>query len=193
MISTVEFKRIVAEWRIRLQRIHEILNPQRWDEGNWKQFGRALAGLLQKHGATWTTESKTYWDLRWNLRDGGELICQVESTVGQKLSLVVAQTGGFLNGVDSYTWFWAEFDTEGEFVRDPYWVEGTWRDALATLLLPYQHQSGYYLAGTAPTPPALLLGNQSSENGEAPAENAEPQPEAAPEAFGGPEGASVAV
>jgi len=198
VISTVEFKRIVTEWRIRLQRIHDIINPPRWDEGNWKQFGRALVGLLQKHGATWTTETKTYWDLRWNLRDGGELICQVESTAGQKLSLVVAQTGGFINGVDSYTWFWAEFDPEGEFLRDPYWVEGTWRDALATLLLPYQHQSGYYLAGSAPTPPSLLLGNQAPAEevaqAEAPVENTEPsQEQADPQNFGTSESAPVAV
>ncbi len=161
MISTVEFRRIVSEWRIRLQRIQDIIHPPRWDEANWKQFGRALVGLLQKHGTTWTVDPKTYWDLRWKLRDGGELICQLESTPEQKLSVVVAQTGGFIDGTNSYTWFWAEFDHAGEFLRDPYWVEGTWRDALATLLLPYQHQAGYFLAGTAPTPPALMLGDET--------------------------------
>ncbi len=163
MISILELRRIYAEWRTRLQRVHSILQPPSWDESEWKQFGRALVGLLQRHGATWSDEIKTYWDLRWNLRDGGVLICQVESEPGCKLSLVVAQMGGFVQEVESYTWFWVEFNPEGEFIRDPYWVEGTWKDALATLLMPYQQQAGYYLAGSAPTPPSLMLGHQTPE------------------------------
>ena len=162
MISTLELRRIFMEWRTRFQRVQAILQPQEWTEMDWKKFGRALVGLLQSHGATWTVEPKTYWDLRWNLHEGGELICQVESIPGQKISLVVAQNGGFVQEVESYTWFWAEFNPEGEFIRDPYWVVGTWRDALATLLLPYQYQAGYYLAGSAPTPPSLMLGNSAS-------------------------------
>ncbi len=159
MISTLELRRVFIEWRTRLQRVQAILNPPEWQETDWKQFGRALVGLLQRNGATWTDGTKTYWDLRWKLRDGGELICQAESVDNQKLSIVVAQMGGFVKDVESYTWFWAEFNPEGEFLRDPYWVEGTWKEALTTLLLPYQYQSGYYLAGTAPTPPSLLLGH----------------------------------
>lgn len=171
MISALELRRIFAEWRTRIQRVQAILSPPEWIETDWKQFGRALVGLLQRHGATWTSEPKTYWDLRWNLREGGELICQVESIPGQKISLVVAQTGGFVQEVESYTWFWAEFNPEGEFLRDPYWVEGTWKEALTTLLMPYQNQAGYYLAGSAPTPPSLMLDNQTSESEAPPTQN----------------------
>jgi hypothetical protein len=163
VISILELKRVYMEWRTRLQRVNAILNPRPWEETDWKQFGRCLVGLLQSHGATWSSENKTYWDLRWNLRDGGELICQAEAVDNQKISLVVAQSGGWVEEAQSYTWFWVEFDMMGEFLRDPYWVEGTWREALMTLLTPYQQQSGYYLAGSAPTPPSLMLGNTSSE------------------------------
>ncbi|MBI4025917.1 MAG: hypothetical protein HY360_13105 [Verrucomicrobia bacterium] len=166
MISILELRRILADWRTRFQRIQAILSPPAWTETDWKKFGRALAGLLQRYGATWTVAPRTYWDLRWNLRDGGELICQAESLPGEKLSLVVAQTGGFVQEVESYTWFWAEFDPDGEFIRDPYWVEGTWKEALTALLLPYQYQAGYYLAGSAPTPPSLMLGNTASHEPE---------------------------
>ena len=98
-----------------------------------------------------------YWDLRWNLQDGGELVCQIEHIPGEKTSLVVAQNGGFAQSVGSYTWLWAEFNMEGNFARDPYWVEGTWKDALTALLLPLDRQSGYLLAGRAETPEHLLL------------------------------------
>jgi hypothetical protein len=141
----------------------------------------ALVELLQRHGTTWAAEGRTYWDLRWHLLDGGELICQAEATEGVKISIVVAQMGGFVKDVESYTWFWIEYNPEGELLRDPYWVEGTWKEALMTLLLPYQYQAGYYLAGTAPTPPSLWLGNASTE--EAPAQPAQPaaaEPASAP-------------
>jgi hypothetical protein len=161
VISTLELRRIFVEWKTRLQRVQAILSPQNLDETDWKKFGRALVGLVQRHGATWTNEPTTYWDLRWNLRDGGQLICQAESIPGQKISLVVAQTGGFVQEVDSYTWFWVEFNPEGEFIRDPYWVDGNWREALLTLLMPYQYAGGLYLTGTAATPPALLLGTST--------------------------------
>jgi hypothetical protein len=164
VISVLELRRIMTEWQTRLKRIQTILQPPEWSETDWKQFGRALVGLLQQHGASWNIESKTYWDLRWHLRDSGQLICQVESIAGQKVSLVVAQMGGWVREVESYTWFWVEFDLQGEFIRDPYWVEGTWKEALTTLLMPYQHQAGYFLAGSAPTPPALLLGHTSSRS-----------------------------
>ena len=166
MISALELRRILMEWKTRLQRVQAILNPPQWQETDWKKFGRALVGLVQRNGATWSTETKTYWDLRWHLRDGGELICQAEAVGAQKVSLVVAQTGGFVQEVESYTWFWVEFDSDGELIRDPYWVEGTWKEALMTLLLPYQYQSGYYLAGAAPTPPSLMLGHSPSQSSE---------------------------
>ncbi|MDD2708270.1 MAG: hypothetical protein PHV34_09695 [Verrucomicrobiae bacterium] len=164
MISTLELRRVLTEWQTRLRRVYAILAPERWGETDWAKFGMALVGLLQRHGTTWNADGKTYWDLRWHLQDGGELICQGEALEGSKLSVIVAQTGGFVKETDSYTWFWVEFNQQGDLIRDPYWVEGTWKEALMTLLLPYQYQAGYYLAGTAPTPPSLWLGNSGNED-----------------------------
>jgi len=157
MISPVEMRRILAEWRVRLQRVKDIVQPPSWDEPEWRQFSQALALLVRQHGRSWIIDPNVYWDLRWKLQDGGELICQVEHVPGEKTSLVVAQNGGFAQDVGSYTWLWAEFNMEGNFARDPYWVEGTWKDALTTLLLPLERQSNYLLAGMAETPNSLLL------------------------------------
>jgi FeS assembly protein IscX len=157
MISPVEFARIFAEWRVRLHRAREILQPPTWNENEWRQFSQALALMVRDHGRSWIIDPKVYWDLRWNLQDGGELVCQIEHTPGEKTSLVVAQNGGFAQAVGSYTWLWAEFNLEGEFARDPYWVEGTWKDALTAFLLPLDRQSSYLLAGRAQTPDSLLL------------------------------------
>ncbi len=168
MISTLELRRVLTEWRTRLQRVKSILQPPQWSEEEWKQFGRGLVELLQRHGTTWTIEPSTYWDLRWRLNDGGELICQAEAIAGKKLSLVVAQMGGFVQEAESYTWFWLEFSPDGGLLRDPYWVEGTWKEALLTLLLPFQYQAGYYLAGAAPTPPSLWLDNANSSESSKP-------------------------
>ncbi len=162
MISSLELRRILTEWRTRLQRVHSILQPPRWQESDWSRFGHSLVSLLQKHGSTWNVGPKTYWDLRWNLHDGGELICQAEAVEQDKLSLVVAQMGGWVREVESYTWFWVEFGPDGKLLRDPYWVEGTWREALMTLLVPFQYQGGFYLAGSAPTPPSLMLEGTAS-------------------------------
>ena len=164
MISPVEMRRIVAEWRLRLQRVREIVQPPTWDEAQWRQFSQALALLTRQHGRSWIIDPKVYWDLRWNLQEGGELICQVEHVPGEKTSLVVAQNGGFAQDIGSYTWLWAEFNMEGNFSRDPYWVDGTWKDALTTLLLPLEQQSSYLLAGLAQTPDALLLQDGARPN-----------------------------
>ncbi len=150
-------RRIIAEWRVRIQRIKDIVQPPSWDEPEWRQFSQALALLVRQHGRSWIIDPKVYWDLRWNLQEGGELICQVEHVPGEKTSLVVAQNGGFAENIGSYTWLWAEFNMEGAFARDPYWVDGTWKDALTTLLLPLERQSNYLLAGLAATPDSLLL------------------------------------
>jgi FeS assembly protein IscX len=157
MISPVELARIVAEWRVRLQRAKEILKPPTWSETEWRQFSQALALMVRDHGRSWIIDPKVYWDLRWNLQDGGELVCQIEHIPGEKTSLVVAQNGGFAEEVGSYTWLWAEFNMEGNFSRDPYWVEGTWKDALTAFLVPLDRQSAYLLAGRAETPDSLLL------------------------------------
>ena len=164
MISPIEMRRILGEWRVRLQRIRDIVQPPTWDETEWRQFSQALALLVRQHGRSWIIDPKVYWDLRWKLQDGGELICQVEHIPGEKTSLVVAQNGGFAESVSSYTWLWAEFNLEGEFARDPYWVDGTWKDALTTLLLPLERQSSYLLAGVAATPDALLLQDGARPN-----------------------------
>src|SRR5271168_3840868 len=164
MISPVELHRILAEWRLRLQRAKEILQPPAWNEKEWRQFSQALALMVRDHGRSWIIDPKVYWDLRWNLQDGGELVCQIEHTPGEKTSLVVAQNGGFAESVGSYTWLWAEFNMEGEFSRDPYWVDGTWKDALTALLLPLDRQSSYLLAGRAETPDALMLQDGARPN-----------------------------
>jgi hypothetical protein len=164
MISPVEMRRILAEWRVRLQRVKDIVQPPSWDEPEWRQFSQALALLVRQHGRSWIIDPNVYWDLRWKLQDGGELICQVEHVPGEKTSLVVAQNGGFAQDVGSYTWLWAEFNMEGNFARDPYWVEGTWKDALTTLLLPLERQSNYLLAGMAETPNSLLLQDGARPN-----------------------------
>ncbi len=157
MISPVELARIFSEWRVRLHRAREILQPPTWNEKEWRQFSQALALMVRDHGRSWIIDPKVYWDLRWNLQDGGELVCQIEHTPGEKTSLVVAQNGGFAQSVGSYTWLWAEFNLEGEFSRDPYWVDGSWKDALTAFLLPLERQTNYLLAGRAQTPDALLL------------------------------------
>ena len=149
--------RILAEWRVRLHRAKEILQPPTWNEKEWRQFSQALALMVRDHGRSWIIDPNVYWDLRWNLQDGGELVCQIEHIPGEKTSLVVAQNGGFAESVGSYTWLWAEFNMEGNFARDPYWVEGTWKDALTALLLPLDRQAGFLLAGRAETPDSLLL------------------------------------
>jgi hypothetical protein len=197
MMSSVEMRRILAEWRLRLQRVKDIVQPPSWSEKEWRQFSQALALLVREHGRSWIVDPNVYWDLRWKLQEGGELIAQVEHVPGEKTSLVVAQNGGFAEQVGSYTWLWAEFNMEGNFARDPYWVEGTWKDALTTLLLPLERQSSYMLAGRAETPSSLLLqegarpndgnypiafltgGTPEAERPEenAPAENPAPAPE----------------
>jgi hypothetical protein len=164
MISPVELRRLLAEWRLRLTRVKDILQPPTWNEQEWRQFSQALALMVRDHGRSWIIDPNIYWDLRWNLQDGAELVCQIEHIPGEKTSLVVAQNGGFAAEVGSYTWLWAEFNLEGNFARDPYWVEGTWKDALTTLLLPLDRQASYLLAGRAQTPDSLLLQDGARPN-----------------------------
>jgi len=204
MISPVELHRILAEWRVRLHRAKDILQPPTWNEKEWRQFSQALALMVRDHGRSWIIDPNVYWDLRWNLQDGGELVCQIEHIPGEKTSLVVAQNGGFAGSVGSYTWLWAEFNMEGNFSRDPYWVEGTWKDALTAFLIPLDRQSAYLLAGRAETPDSLLLqegARPNDRNGLAlmpgmseeerihltPAEEKIPQMPVEPEAFAPPE------
>jgi hypothetical protein len=157
MSSLVELKRIVQEWRLRFQRIQTILQPAQWHEEDWRKFSQGLALLVRQHGVSWIIEPNIYWDLRWKLQDEAELICQLEHTPGVKTTLIVAQTGGFAKDLGSYTWLWAEFGMDGEFSRDPYWVDGTWKEALAILLAPLNQQAGFFLKAPSQTPNELLL------------------------------------
>ena len=163
MISLVELNRLFHEWRQRLKRVQAIIQPPVWSEEEWRQFAQALTLLLQQHGTAWVNGEVQYWDLRWQLREGGELICQAEQHGSEKLSLVVAQTGGFAAQAGSYTWLWAEFGSDGHFSRDPYWVDGSWKDALIGLLLPYQYRSNFYIEAPTATPQNLLPGYQAPE------------------------------
>ncbi|MEM9399662.1 MAG: hypothetical protein AAF984_05590 [Verrucomicrobiota bacterium] len=147
-MSIVELKRLFSEWRIRLKRVQEVVQPPVWNVNDWNHFARALFSIIRKYGNTWTHEETTYWDIRWDLENSAQLICQVEENTAGKRSLVVAQQGGFAQGSDNYTWFYSEFNEEGTFIGDPYWVDGNWKDALAMMLLPQQMAAGFYLQGT---------------------------------------------
>lgn len=98
MISRVELRRITQEWRTRLQRVQQILQPSEWAVDDWNRFARALSQMVRTYGSTWTEGDTTYWDVRWTLQDGGELICQAEDGLDGRKTLVVAQQGGFSRG-----------------------------------------------------------------------------------------------
>jgi hypothetical protein len=162
MASSVEIRRVISEWKLRLERARAALQPRQLDGEEWKRFCQTLTLIVRKHGATWTVPPLEYWDLRWATHDGGELICQVEHQPDEKTTLIVAQEGGFAADAGSYTWLWAEFGLDGQFSREPYWVDGNWREALMMLLMPYQFQSGLYLEAPVPTPVSLMLGQGPS-------------------------------
>lgn len=144
-MSMMEFKRLCSEWRIRFQRIQQIVQPQTWSVDEWNRFCRSLVFVIQKYGNTWDQEGSTYWDIRWEVQGDAELVCQVEEVSDEKLSLVVAQCGGFVGKEDNYTWLYVEFGKTGDFLGEPYWVDGNWKDALAMVLLPQQMAAGFYL------------------------------------------------
>lgn len=158
-MTVVELKRLYQEWRTRLQRVQQIIQPPQWSVAEWNHFAKALFVLVKKYGSTWSDRSIDYWDVRWTLKDGGELVCQIEedSSTGRR-ALVVAQTGGFASGVENYTWLYVEFDESGQFTGNPYWVDGNWKDALAMILLPHQMAAGFYLTGSSIPAHSLLLG-----------------------------------
>ncbi len=158
MLSPLELKRILSEWHVRIRRVQSVIQPPVWKEEEWRQFSQALTLMVQRHGSTWHDDLTQTWDLRWQIRDGGDLVCQVEQHGLEKVTLVVAQCGGFAGVNRSYTWLWSEFGSDGRFTRDPYWVDGSWKEALMTFLLPYQYQSNFLLRGRVETPHQLLLG-----------------------------------
>lgn len=148
-MTVVEFRRLFYEWRIRLQRVQSVLQPPSWSEQDWNHFARALSHVIQKYGSTWEADGVSYWDIRWDVNNGGQLICQFEKAEDGRKSLVVAQSGGFAEGFENYTWFYAEFGEDGSFLGDPYWIDGNWKDALAMILLPQQMGAGFYLNNSA--------------------------------------------
>ncbi|MDR2463062.1 MAG: hypothetical protein LBD30_04705 [Verrucomicrobiales bacterium] len=149
-----------SEWRVRAQRIRDILRPPVWSPGEWNEFARVLAQAVRRYGKTWENADAEFWDIRWELQEGGELVCQVEQIREKKLSLVVAQYGGFADGTENYIWFYCEFSENGKFLGEPFWVEGTWKDALSMLLMPHKASSGFYLTGgtSSPAMQHMLLG-----------------------------------
>jgi len=164
MFHSAELGRVFSEWRLRWQRVKAILIPPEWSQEEWSQFSKALAIMVRRHGTSWIVDPRIYWDLRWALQGGGDLICQIEHIPGEKTTLIIAQTGGFAKELGSYTWLWAEFGLDGEFSRDLYWVDGTWREALMTLLVPFQYQASFYLEGPRETPNELLLQDGARPN-----------------------------
>jgi len=161
-VSLLELRRLFSEWNIRLKRVQEVLQPESWVEEDWNQFSKTLSLVTQKYGKTWEENGTTYYDLRWTLRDGGELACQFDETPGERRALVVAQHGGFADGTENYIWFFCEFNEHGEFIGDPYWVDGNWKDALAMMFMPQKMPSQFYLQDVnAPMQNNLL--QQSSE------------------------------
>ncbi len=157
----VELKRVIGEWRLRLGRARDVLAPQRWSDSDWKVFACSVAILVQRHGVHWEDDDRLYWDLRWNIRDGGQLICQVEQESESAISVVIAQSGGFA-GDGTYTWLWTEFNPQGEYIREPYWVDGMWKEALVAMLLPYSMRAGFLLGDRAETPDLARLRDAAS-------------------------------
>ena len=58
MISRVELRRIAHEWRTRLQRVQQILQPSEWAVDDWNRFARALTQMVRAYGST-------SWDVSW--------------------------------------------------------------------------------------------------------------------------------
>lgn len=145
-MTPIEFKRLFSEWRVKLQRVQQILQPQVWSKEEWADFARLLAGMIRKYGANWQNQDKEFWDIRWDLQEGGQLACQLEAVQGEKLSMVVAQYGGFADGTENYIWFYCDFNQNGQFVGEPFWVEGNWKDALAMILMPHKMSTDFYLS-----------------------------------------------
>lgn len=162
-MSLVELRRIFSEWNIRLKRVQEVLQPPVWSDDDWNQFAKTIATIVRKYGKTWEDQGTTYFDLRWQLSGGGELVCQFDENPDIKRSLVVAQHGGFADGTENYIWFYCEFNEAGQFIGDPFWVDGNWKDALAMMFMPQKMPSQFYLAdGGAPVGQNLIQEESST-------------------------------
>lgn len=172
MNSLLELRRLYAEWRIKLQRIQEVIQPKGWSEEEWNQFARVVVTVTAKYGRTWTNGETTYWDLRWELQEGGQLVCQFEEETGVKKSLVIAQYGGFADNTENYIWFYSEFNDAGGFIGEPYWIEGSWKDALAMILMPQKMAAGFYLQDAGAPIQQHLLGQSPNQPVPAPTPDA---------------------
>ncbi|MEO0453444.1 MAG: hypothetical protein AAFY98_04830 [Verrucomicrobiota bacterium] len=158
-MSLTEMKRLFSEWRIRLARAKDVLQPPVWSAEEWNEFALTLTGVVRKYGRHWEEGETQFFDLRWELIEGGELACQFEDTEGGKRSLVVAQYGGFADGTENYIWFYGEFNDHGTFIGNPYYVNGSWKDALSIILMPHKASSQFYLTDAgAPIEQGNLLG-----------------------------------
>ncbi|QSR87375.1 hypothetical protein EM20IM_03335 [Candidatus Methylacidiphilum infernorum] len=141
-----ELRRISQDWSIRIQRAKSILFPAPWKEEKWLEFCKSLCLFIQERGTSWEQDGKLYWDLRCRLNDGGELVCQVEQDGHEKISLAVAQTGGFVEPGENYIWLFVELNKEGRFLKDPYFVDGVWKEAFLIFLLPRHKQAAFFLS-----------------------------------------------
>lgn len=167
-MGNVELKRLFSEWRIKMQRVQQVLQQPGWEYAQWNEFAKMLAIVVRKNGTFWERDGSFFWDIRWKLQEGGELICQLEEVPEQKCSLTVAQKGGFANGVEEYIWLYCEFGRSGEFLGDPFWVDGNWRDALSMLIMPHQMAGSFYLGDGSVPIQNNLLGGGDQESWTAP-------------------------
>ena len=60
MISRVELRRIAHEWRTRLQRVQQILQPSEWALDDWNRFARTLTQMVKAYGSTWKDGTSTF-------------------------------------------------------------------------------------------------------------------------------------
>ncbi len=152
MISSVELHRILAEWRVRLQRAKEILQR--------RPGTRRTGASSPRPSRSWSVTTAAVGSSTRTFTGTCAGICRTAASSSARSSIFPARRPRSSSrrmavspeSVGSYTWLWAEFDMDGQFARDPYWVEGTWKDALTAFLLPLDRQSAYLLAGRAETP-----------------------------------------
>ncbi|CCG92410.1 hypothetical protein A7K73_00440 [Candidatus Methylacidiphilum fumarolicum] len=152
-----ELRRISQDWSMRIHRAKNILFPQSWGEEKWLEFCKALCLFIQEKGTNWSQDDKLYWDLRCQLHDGGNLVCQVEQDGHEKISLAVVQTGGFVESGQSYVWLLAELGKDGKFLKDPYFVDGIWKEAFLIFLLPRHKQAAFFLSAFKETTSPLSV------------------------------------
>ena len=99
MISALELRRIIAEWRTRLQRIQAIISPPEWTEPEWKQFGRALVGRLRGETRRPLPRFMVPADFAITKRPGRReypRACLVDGPAGRRVVLFPSDSSGVL-------------------------------------------------------------------------------------------------